>query len=247
MEQDYYPKYLVFQENLIEFCKKQYGWSESTAKENVIAFFEGFMRVKKYAHDANDDRIEPSETLEMVWQSAVMFSAQYKEYCENMIGFFVNLNPLNSSYYSLSSRSFFDAKKKETRRKDTIAACKAMLGDSITMNWFLKEYKDLPKDFAHSLWLRNLRCFQILKDNENNKTCQIFVKTLTGRTTTLDVQLEKHTIEDMKELLQPREDISVCQQRVIFAGRQLEDERTFQEYNIQKESTIHLVLRIRGC
>lgn len=74
---------------------------------------------------------------------------------------------------------------------------------------------------------------------------QIFIKTLNGKSIAIDVE-SSDSVESLKQKIFDREGIKVDEQRLIYAGKQMEDERTIDDYGIQKEATIHLVLRLRG-
>ena len=70
----------------------------------------------------------------------------------------------------------------------------------------------------------------------------IYVKTLTGKIFNVEIEYS-YTVEDLKKILQDMEGYPLEAQRIIFAGKQLEDERLLVDYSICKETTLHLVLR----
>jgi ubiquitin len=74
---------------------------------------------------------------------------------------------------------------------------------------------------------------------------QLMVKTLDGKTVTVEAE-EEDTIEDIKNKIMEKEGVPVDQQRLIFGGKQLESDKTRADYDVQEDSTFHMVLRLRG-
>ncbi|KAK0454188.1 uncharacterized protein EV420DRAFT_604625 [Desarmillaria tabescens] len=97
------------------------------------------------------------------------------------------------------------------------------------------EYVDIPDD----LWPE---CFMRPPPSQSMK---IYIKTLTGKTITLFVE-PSALVSDLAEKIQDKEGIPLNQQRFIFTGKNIEFERRISDYNIGHESTVHLVLKLRG-
>jgi large subunit ribosomal protein L40e len=105
-----------------------------------------------------------------------------------------------------------------------------------TAYFYIRAFESLPND---SIWPKD--SFYL-----DSNLFPIFIKTLTGKTVSVEV-LSDDSIAEMKELIHFQEGIPPFQQRLIFAGTQLEDGRFLREYCIEKEATVHLVLRLCGC
>lgn len=96
---------------------------------------------------------------------------------------------------------------------------------------------------AHPTWLTGCRHARVSCCHQDK--LEVYVKTLTGKTVTLAVT-SSNTVAELKEMIQDKEGIPPDQQRFVFAGKQLEDDRMISEYHVRNASTLHLILRLRG-
>ena len=125
---------------------------------------------------------------------------------------------------------------------------------------FLEQVQNynIDKDIIYNLFFNNKKIIEfdnllvnfgikngdLIKFEERN-SYKIYIKSLTGTTTIVKVE-PSDSIKYLKYIIQLKNEIPANQLKLIFAGKELEDKRTISDYNIQKEYTLHIILRLRG-
>ena len=171
---------------------------------------------------------KPSADMDAVWHAHVLDTKAYKEMNDLLLNGdgFIHHDPYSGK----------DSDVQLARRKFMAQVFKQVYGVDPKEGWGPLE---TPEEYAKRLAGKKR---QRLADNAFN----IFVKTQTGRTRTIKVD-HATTVGALKAMLHDAGEAPVDQQRIIFAGKQLEDERTLYDCRVADPSTLHLILRLRGC
>lgn len=115
------------------------------------------------------------------------------------------------------------------------------------LEWYWHSVVHFKCELKHSLLPKMLKVIEDLKGLLLDPPFRLFVKTLTGKTMLIDETFSASTVYEIKDILWELYGAPPDQQRLIFAGKQLRDDQTMSDCGIRPESTLFLVLRLRGC
>jgi hypothetical protein len=196
----------------------------STHYKTIVLLEEYYKWLTLLAEHGGAMELSPGSIIDKVWHEHILDLEDYLYICNKLAGRIL---------YHYPEHSFKADRKERWTRQST------------THNHYIKrygKYNDLTKIYWND-WTPG----KIYQKYLVNPHWQLFVKDLDGFTITF-IFNEDTTVEELKFMISEYNGLSPCEQRLIFAGRQLEDGNSlFKHYKIQKESTIHLVLRLAGC
>jgi hypothetical protein len=254
--------------DLARTVEVEMGVGANTAAAAVGEFFNRFLHLKKVAADRHATLVSPSAIIDSVWHRAIQYTREYRQLCGEECGFFVDHEPLGASPV--------DENNRRLRYASTWLAYQRLWGTPDLQLWpeppgLQRGVEVLPwvNDVAERrignvpqsrrlvlmsvpiVFHRTARhmpggALQLAPQRQPGREIVIIVRSLTGRMLPLLV-LDNYTVHELKSAILDEDGIPTGIQRLIFAGQQLEDERTLNYYNIEHGAIIHLILRLRGC
>jgi len=230
-------------------CMRRLGWSGAFV-DRVLVEYKRFLVLKLRCESATATAAElsPSDTVDALWHQHVVDTADYSVKLAEACGRVILHDPDGAE----------DVAGRKKRAEKTKLCYAALFNSNPPVDLWdfnLEERTQAAvvasvtdasaaKDRRSDRLLRSTR----RKRERDEGVVQIFVMTLDGKTLTIDVDLGSCTVGSLKEILESTQAVPPREhQRLIFAGKQLEDHLLLADYNIQQESRLHFTLRLRGC
>ena len=239
---------------------------EKTSRDNeqaveIVEEFKKFLFIKFMDKDYDASRYSPSNAIDEIWHLFLLFPKDYFQLCQDVLGEskVLDHNPFGASDTDQNARFentltryeqlFNEAAPSAYWDDDYVAdasdtsstpASDSASSASVTSS----SPPESPSEPANGN--KRARLEESFSSEDRDDIMTIYVKTLTGKMTAIDV-VPLHTISDLKQHMLDEEGIPLNQQRILFNGRYLEDGRTLAYYKIQPESRLDLILSLQAC